>query len=387
MSNKKVKIARIATVPIALIGYKHMLESLEKNEFETSLIVSPGDHFEEIKDIKISNVYPINISREISPIKDLWSIIRLVMHFVKADYKIVHSNTPKAGLIVAIAGYIARVPIRLHTFTGQRWTTLHGMKRKILVYIDKLIGILNTHCYADSPSQVEFLITNGLIARSKISCIHKGSFAGIDLQRFNYQKLHSCQDDLLKKFGLDSAKLKIVYVGRIVKDKGIEELVNAFNLVTKKIENIELILVGPFEKENSVSEEIRKQIISSSQIKSIGFYPRPEEYLAIADIFCLPSYREGFGSVILEAAALKLPSIGSNITGIKDAIVDTVTGLLVPSHNVDKLAEAIEVLCLNESLRMSMGESAYQRVINDFDANFINSCVAKEYRRLLSTLS
>jgi len=382
--NKKFKICRIATVPIALYGSKHQLVELSREGIDLTIVCTPTDLFMELEDNKHYKLFGISISREISFFSDLTTLVKLFLFFKKNKFEIVHSHTPKAGILVAISAFLARVPCRVHTYTGQRWVTLKGPKRKILILCDTIISKLNTFCFADSPSQVDFLIEKKIVNPKKTSCLKDGSIAGIDLNRFSFEKFTPRNEKTRKDLNISSQDIVITFLGRVVKDKGIGELVKAFLKINKKHTNIKLLLLGPIEKNHELSNEIITTIKQEKNIIHLGFVTEPEKYLAISHIFCLPSYREGFPSVILEANALKVPAIGTNIVGLKDTIINNQTGYLVEQFDTDDLTEKLNILISNNDLREEMGEFAYQRVIKSFSSKVITKELARKYKSFIN---
>jgi len=350
-----------------------------------TVIASRDEMSDELTASQNFTYLPINIEREINPIKDFRSLIALTLAFKKNKFDIIHSTTPKAGLLCAIAGFFSGTRVRLHTFTGQPWVTMSGVKRTILKLCDKMIGLLNTHCYADSESQKSFLIFNGIIKASKISVIGAGSLAGIDLARFDPARYSQGDLSTLRtELGIPELSKVLLFVGRITPDKGIIELISAFNLVASKEPDIYLVLVGPFESDGS---DIIEQSISAGargRLKIVGYSSEPEQYMALADLLCLPSYREGFGTVVIEAAAMGTPTIGTDIYGLSDAIVEGETGLLVPVRNVAALETAILFTLNNKPLLSSMAEAARRRALEDFGVDKCSDLLINEYRGFMN---
>ncbi len=368
-----LKVARVSTVPHSILSYAHHYEYLQESGCDITIICSPGEGFDELSQTKVSKVYPLEIKRKIDPLNDLKSVYYLVKFLQKEQFDILHSNTPKAAIVAALAGFIARVPVRLHTFTGQRWLTLKGPKRWLLMFIDWLVVNLNTHCLTDSPSQTQFMIESLHLIKDKMSWIHKGSFAGIDFNRFDYDKIEK----------EDGHPPRISFLGRVVNDKGICELLDAFAEVKKEIPESELVIIGPYEKEHDpLPQEYEKRLFQQAGVKAIGHHSRPERVLINSDVFCLPSYREGFGSVVLEAAALKVPSVASNIYGLSDAIVDGETGLLFEKKNIKELSQKLITLLRNKKLRSILAEKSYLRVKQDFS----HQVVAKQLKECYLSL-
>ena len=372
---QKIRVLRVVSVSM---GFSHIWGQLKiyKEEGRDIILASSRDEFfSKIQELDLP-FEGLNICRAISPLRDLISIYQLIKIIQKTRPHILHSSTPKAGLICAISGILTQVPVRIHTFTGQRWATLNGIKRWLLKKIDTFIACVNTKVYSDSSSQNQFLIEQGVVKKGKISCLHKGSLGGIDLKRFNRDSAVP-REEVLKEYKIPSQATILLYLGRINRDKGISELVQAFsNLNKKKIEPTYLFLVGPFEdKSIKLSENIEN-------IKVLGTTLNPEKFYSIADIFCLPSYREGFGSVILEASAYGIPAVGTRIPGLIDSIEESVTGFLVESRNTFALEMALENMICQKDLRKKLGQNAYERVVRDFDYKLIAKKQWQEYQLL-----
>lgn len=284
---------------------------------------------------------------------------------------------------------LTRVPIRIHTFTGQPWVELAGLKRRIPRECDRITAKLATYCYADSASQRDFLISEGLVSPGKIAVIGKGSISGVNLLRFSLTKWGGeTARQTRHELGIPKDAMVIVFVGRVVRDKGIVELLAAFELLADTNPDVHLLLVGPFEPDRDpLPTATLKRLQSHPRVHGVGFSPSPEKFLAASDIFCLPSYREGFGSVVVEAAAMKLPAVATRVTGLVDAVVDGATGLIVPPKNVNRLAEALRTLADSKELRQALGQAARERAVRDFDAKIINEAVVAEYFRLQQRFS
>ena len=353
---------------------------------EVVIVSSDGPERKKIRLDKRLRYYSIEIPRNINFLKDFSALIRLLQFFRQQNFDIIHSTTPKAGLLAAVAGYLAGAPIRLHTWTGQQWVTFSSTKRIVSRMADRLIGFLDTHCYADSRSQMKFLVKEGIIKKEKISVVGENSLSGVDLERFDPARWTPEKKRCIREGLSISTKSKIIiFVGRITKDKGIFELVNAFEALLKHGYDAVLLLVGPFDQERGGLATISGADINRNQrIRLVGYSEKPEQYLAIADIFCLPSYREGFGTVVIEAAAMGLPSVGTRIDGIVDAIVDGETGILVSPMDENALMEALKLLIDNSELRSIMGQKARRRCIRHFSMESINRALAEEYARLLA---
>jgi len=306
-----------------------------------------------------ANLENIRIIRPISPFADAKSIWNLTRFLKKNKFVIVHSVSPKAGLITAVSGWLARTPIRIHWFTGQVWVLTQGPKRLLLMNLDRLIALLATSVLVDSPSQREFLLDQRVIKASKSSVLGAGSISGVDTKRFR-PNLES-RNAVRKELGIEDPKAPIIlFVGRLSKDKGLDTLLAVFasgELTNKPF----LLLVGP--DEDSYKSRLSR-ILGAQMERSryIEFTQEPERYMAAADIFCMPSLREGFGLSIIEAASVGLPAVASQIYGITDAVEDQLTGILTTPGSYLELLEALNRLLLNSTERAIMGAMARKRV-------------------------
>jgi glycosyltransferase involved in cell wall biosynthesis len=384
-SPRPLRICRAVTVPFTFgTLLREQLGYLAQQGIDITLVSSPGTALEEIgKSLRLS-YYPVPMSRNPEPRRDLLSLVALIRLFRYERFDIVHSSTPKAGLLTALAGVLARVPVRIHTFTGQVWMGMHGLSRGIMRWCDWLIGHLDTHCYADSASQRDFLVNEGLVVASRISVLGAGSISGVDLERFNPKVFGGERAAALRReLGVSEQSLIILFVGRLTKDKGIRELVSAFRMLQIDGKDVELILVGPFEPERDpLPRETLYELSHNPRIHVVGFSREPEKYMATADVFCLPSYREGFGSAVIEAAAMGVPAVVSRVVGLVDAVVDGQTGLLVAPKEVDALKEALTKMLSAPEIRHRMGRAARERAVRDFDSRIVNRLVIEEYKKL-----
>ncbi len=321
------------------------------------------------------HVIDIPIQRKISPWSDLRCYFKLKHLFKREKFTLVHSVSPKAGLLAMIAARRVKVPVRLHTFTGQVWSTKTGLKRAILKAFDRAIANRTTVALVDSKTQMEFLVKHNIVGESSSKVLGDGSISGVDCERFKPNP--QVRLDVRQQLGTDMSSVVMLFVGRLKKEKGILELVEAFSKAKTTCQEMELWLVGPDE------EDVQQKVGLLEGIKYVSFTSEPQQYMASADILCLPSYREGFGSVIIEAGACGIPSIGSNIYGLQDAIVDGETGILVKPKSVDALATAMLQLSQDESLRVQMGKAAQKRAIDSFPHDLLTDAILNMYSELL----
>lgn len=383
-----ISLARVATVPYFVVSQlSGQLDAIVRSGMDVSVISSDGPELGKLKSGALPiRTITVEIARSISLAKDVLALWRLFFLFRRERFDIVHSTNPKAGLIAAVAGLFAGVPVRLHTFTGQPWVNLHGPVRWGARLADSLIGRLNTQCYADSESQRQFLIEQGVISPDRVSVIGAGSIAGVDLERFNVARF-SVQEraHMRVKLGIPVGVPVLLFVGRITADKGVRELLLAFHELKQTGSHAHLVFVGPFDLERSTGKEITRSAIDAiPHTHIVGYSEQPEIYMAIADILCLPSYREGFGTVVIEAAAMAVPTVGTNIYGLSDAVVNGGTGILVPPRDSTALRRALSGLLDDPARCGAMGVAAKHRAEQLFDAKKINEIVIAEYCRLLS---
>ena len=328
--------------------------------------------------------FSVEIARNINILKDVKSLFDLYIFLKMNKYDIVHSSTPKAGLITAISAFLARVPVRIHTFTGQRWATKKGLSRKFLMFFDKIICQLNTELFADSQSQIDFLVKNKIVQEGKMKVIHYGSFGGIDVEKFNTNKELNNQEGITSNLKLNNNSLVLIFVGRINRDKGIVELILAFHSLSQKNYNIDLIIVGSMDdKLDPLPDNVKVLMKNDVRIHCTGYSATPQKYLAMANVFCLPSYREGFGTSVIESASMGLPSICTRIPGLVDAVVDGETGILIKKESQSELESAIITFIDNPKMISIMGKKAKSRAINCFQYEPIANQLIKEYRSFL----
>lgn len=325
------------------------------------------------------NVVNISINREVSLISDFKVLFQLILLFYKSNFMLVHSVSPKAGLLAMMASFINFIPVRIHTFTGQVWSTKEGFFKRILKWIDYLIGILSTEVIVDSYSQQCFLINENIISKSKSIVFGKGSISGVDLEKFKFNV--KTRKELRTDLSLSEDTIVFLFVGRIKKEKGILELLEAFSKIRELFSKIELWIVGPDE------DNLIKTINDFSKIRLFPLTKNPEKYMISSDILCLPSYREGFGTVIIEAGACGIPSIGSDIYGLKDAIKDGETGILVKKKSIDDLVQAMILLVEDKDLRKKLAKGAKEYVQLFFSQDLISKELLDFYSKKLEKVS
>jgi len=323
-----------------------------------------------------ARLYHVEIRRNISPWHDLKALCCLWHQYRKNKIAAAVSVTPKGGLLGITAAALAGVPIRIHWFTGQVWASKQGIARWLLKRIDQCMALMATHLLADSASQRAFLIKEGITRANKIQVLGNGSISGVDTKRF--QPNEEARTRVRSSLGINQTDFCFIYVGRMKREKGTSDLLEAFSSLSQKHSNIHLLLVGP-DEEHLLDDSL------PSNIHSVGFTKEVEDYMAAGDVFCLPSYREGFGSVLIEAAAVGLPAVASRIYGITDAVVEGETGLLHQPGNIAELTKCLSDLLNNPLKCRELGTNGSQRAnekfsresIEDLFSHFLRDCLQK----------
>jgi glycosyltransferase involved in cell wall biosynthesis len=380
----KQSLVFVATTPFAVNAFlrTHLLALAET--YEVTLCVNTTA-YPLVDDVAHAVwVRHVDIARKIAPWQDLRALFQLLSCFRDIRPATVHSLTPKAGLLAMLAGWLARVPWRFHTFTGQVWANKTGVGRFLLKGIDRLIVLCARRVFADSASQCRFLEEEGVVRRGGVTVLGQGSVAGVDLARFH--PAPEARAALRAETGVADAIPVFLFVGRLVRDKGVFDLVEAFAALSARHAQWELWMVGPDEEGLQASLQADGERLGA-RIRWFGPTPTPERYMAAADVFVLPSYREGFGSVIIEAAACGIPTIAYRIDGVIDAIVVDRTGCFVAKGEVDELALAMERLGGGPEVLASLGKAARQRAVDDFSSSTVSAAWLAFYRSVLKEMA
>ena len=380
MQTKRQKICIVATVSFALNVFMRPHIAMLAEQYEVSLIANGVS--QDVEAMLGENVrfVSINISRKISIWRDLITLIQLYKLFHKERFDVVHSLTPKAGLLAMVAGFVAVIPNRVHIFTGQVWVNKLGVSRWLLKVLDKLTATCATNLLTDSFTQKQFLIEQHIVKEDKIIVLGNGSVCGVDVVRFRPDL--AIRNQIRNEFGIPECAIVYLYLGRLNKDKGIEDLALAFKAIANRNSTVHLLVVGPDEggMDNELCSILNECL---SQFHRVGLTNSPEYYMACADIFCLPSYREGFGSVIIEAAAVGVPSVASNIYGLVDSVIDGETGILHEPKNIEELTKALFKLTTENELRKKMSKQAMDRAHDLFPQAIVVDAMRIFYQKIL----
>lgn len=360
--NSKFKIVLISNTSSFFNSF--MINHIRKLSKKYKLIIC-CNNVSDLKKKIPSNVslVDINFKRGFNIFYDFIAFLDILLFFIKNRPNYSISFTPKIGLIVAVTSFIVRTPHRTHWFTGQIWANQKGLSKLFFKIIDKLIFSLSHNVLVDSLSQKKFLIKQNIISNKKSIVLHKGSVGGVDTERFKFNKLIRIK--LRKKLLISKDTFVFLYLGRINKDKGIIDLVKAF----EKIQNnhdIMLIFVGPVE-----DKKILKFLNYTKKTLHFDFSSNPEDWFSLADILCLPSYREGFGTVVIEAASSSIPTLCSNIYGLQDSIIDNKTGFVHKKGSINDIKKKMLYIIQNKKRTKKIGFFARIRAKKYFDQNIV----------------
>lgn len=386
----KDKLIRITTVPISL---EKLLEGqlvFMQQYFKITAISADKEKLEKLgKEINVPT-YHVEMSRQITPFNDLKAVFELY-RFLKAEKpSIVHTHTPKAGIVGMMAAYFANVPIRLHTVAGLPLMEANGIKRKVLNFVEILTYRFATKVYPNSKGLYDFIISEKFAPQKKLKIIGNGSSNGIDTSHFD-PSLFSVNDkeSLRQRYDIPLNAFVFIFVGRLVGDKGINELVAAFKKLSTQSPQVSsspfLLLVGPLETElDPLKKETFDEIDNNENIISVGFQQDVRPFLAISDALVFPSYREGFPNVVMQAGAMGLPSIVSNINGCNEIVIEGENGIIVPSKDVDALQKAMSLLLNDSELYTSIKINARKMIVERYQREQVWQALKKEYDLLLS---
>lgn len=382
MSNNENKAKLLRVVTQAEVVPWHLKNFIERSENDYELFITGNNVSRYKKEYPYVTFIDNKILRKTSLFYDFKALMFLIFICIKIRPNIVHSIMPKSGLLTSIAGFITFCPIRIHTFTGQVWATKKGLVRQFYKNVDKLIFKLSTVCLTDSPSQSNFLYDNGFqIDKKPIHYLGKGSLSGVNLEKFDINIVKD-RHVLRSELGIQSNDFVYLFLARKSIVKGITELIESFAKIAH-IPNVKLLFIGPDESEGYLDELLKKHKKIVSKIISLDIVKNHEKYIAVSDVLCLPSSSEGFGTIVIEAAALGIPCIGFDIVGLSDSIEHGHSGVLVPFNNVNEFSIEMTNLYENSKKLKEMKLNARNRVIRYFSADVIYSLHDKFYKSLL----
>lgn len=379
MIQYKKKIIRAVTVAQSIGFFVEMIPTLNQKEIEVVALSSPGKELDDLREKGVPTIV-VPMERHISIFKDMKALMALVKVFRREKPDMVHSMTPKAGLLCMLAAKMAHVPVRVHTFTGLVWSTAKGLKRRILMLTDWLTCACATHVIPEGEGVKADLQHH--ITRKPMKVLGYGNVKGVDMERFS---LRPEIVDAAK--GLRSRNLfTFLYVGRIVSDKGVNELVDAFGKLHALNPHCRLVLVGKMEENlDPLKPSTLKKILALKGIRAVGEKRNDEliAWYAASDCFVLPSYREGFPNTVLEAGAMGLPSIVTDINGSREIVENGKNGIIIPPKDENALIEAMQQMLDNDSKRDSMATAARPMIASRFEKSFVQQCLLDFYHDIL----
>lgn len=375
------KLIRITTVPVSLsVLLKDQLRYMS-HHFDVLAVSSPDKVLEQVGAREGVRTAPVLMTRAITPVKDIKALWKLYRLLKKEKPAIVHTHTPKAGLLGMMASRLAGVPVRMHTVAGMPLMENTGMKRKVLNFVERLTYSCATHVYPNSKHLAGFILENHFCNEQKMKVLGNGSSNGINTRFFQPgEELSKAACELRKKFGLTDKDFVFVFVGRLVKDKGIEELVAAFSRLKEKHPQIKLLLVGPYEPElDPLAPATHKIIESDGAIIHAGFQQDIRPFLMISQALAFPSYREGFPNVPMQAGCFNLPSIVTDINGCNEIVEHEKNGLIIPAKNVPELQNAMNRLLTDTALYLTLQSNARKMIVDRYEQKYLWELLLKEY--------
>ena len=358
--------------------FEPTVETLRKMGIEQVIVSSPGEQLDSFADRYALISHSVNMERHISPLKDLKSLWQLVKVFRKEKPDMVHSMTPKAGLLCMMAAWLTRVPVRVHTFTGLIFPSATGLKQKILILTDRITCACATHIIPEGEGVKNDLISYH-ITRKPLKVLGYGNVRGIDLNRFDPDNRENIEAaEKIRKPDI----FTFIFIGRLVGDKGINELVEAFTNLNKEMLRTRLILVGAYESDlDPLKSDTVEQINRNPAILSVGQQSDVRPWLLASDALVLPSYREGFPNVVIEAGAMRLPSIVTDINGSREIIIEGRNGTIIPPRDTDALFSAMRRFVTSDL--SSMIEETRPLIASRYERNYVASCLIEFYKEIL----
>jgi glycosyltransferase involved in cell wall biosynthesis len=375
------KLVRITTVPVSLVVLLRGQLQFMSQFYEVLAVSSKGAELDLLESQSGLRISGVNMTRKITPFKDLaalWNLYRLLK---REKPEMVHTHTPKAGLLGMLAAQLAGVPVRLHTVAGMPLLERQGLIRKVLVVAEKLTYMCATRVYPNSQAMMELIESHRYCSPKKLKVIGNGSSNGIDTSIFDPQLFTAqVKHDTRAALGIFADDIVYCFIGRMVADKGVKELVEAFFKINQHKRNTKLLLIGPFENDlDPLDQSTVDKISNHPSIIWKDFQADVRPFLSISDIFVFPSYREGFPNVVMQAGAMNLPCIVTNINGSNEIIHQEENGIIVPVKNSKALQDAMEQLTHNPALRKTLSMNARQMIVSRYDQHYVMNELLKEY--------
>lgn len=378
------KLVRITTVPISLDKLLQGQLQYMTSFYDVIAMSSNSDYLEKIGKREGVRTFPLRLTRKITPFADAFAVVTLFLWLRKERPLIVHSHTPKAGLVAMLASKWAGVPIRLHTVAGLPLMESTGLKRKLLNFIERLTYSCATKVYPNSFGLRDIILHNNFCVSTKISVIANGSSNGIDVDYFNRNEISNKLISSLKdKHTISPTDFVFIFVGRLVTDKGITEMVTAFEKVYNINSSVKLLLVGHFEPNlDPISTETLTKIKEHKAIISVGYQDDVRPYYALANALIFPSYREGFPNVVMQAGAMELPCIVTAINGCNEIIQEGINGAIIPVKNAAAVFSKMMELLEDTSYYNTLQSNARKMITSRYNQKLIWKAIHDEYLQL-----
>ncbi len=381
--NKKKKICLITTVTMTVDYFiRFTFEGYHKDGYDVSLICNMDDEYIAALPEYV-HALPIPMKRGVS-LSGIGAMLRMLKIFRREKFDIIQYTTPNASLYASIAGKLARIPVRLYCQWGLLFVSFTGIKQKIFKFVEKLTCSLSTDVEPDSFGNLRICREMGFYDENKSCVVYNGSANGVDLSKFDIKRKAQYRREIREQYGFKDDDIVLGFLGRLMKDKGFDEMMGAFGLLHTKYPQLKLFFVGYEEKSDREDQEMLKLFYECPDVvRTGGRVYDPERYMAAMDIYVFPSYREGFGTVVIEAQAMELPLVISDIPGPTDGVIRDVTAFVVPVRTVEPLAEKIELLICDEKLRRNMGEAGRRLVEKNFDSKIMLEQIIQNRNELL----
>jgi glycosyltransferase involved in cell wall biosynthesis len=381
------RLVHVTTIPLTLEFFRGQIGFMKERGFEVCAVSSPGPELEEIGRREGIGVYGVPMERRISPLGDLKAFLDLCSLFRRLEPAIVHAHTPKGGLLGVMAARMAGVKVALYTMHGIRFSTAVGIQRSVLRWAEALTCRAADRVFSVSRSNHARAVAEGLCSQNKIHVLARGSCNGVDADgRFNPEKLPSTSRlEIRHRLGIPPHATVLGYVGRIVKDKGLVVLADAWSLLRERFRDLHLVLVGPLESQDPVPQDVLNRLRRDERVRFTDWVWDPVPYYAAMDIVVLPTFREGFPVTPLEASAMEIPVVASAVDGCVEAVVHGGTGLLVPPGDRESLVAAVHALIMDSELRRRMGRLGRQRVIRTFKPEAIWQELLDHYLEMMTS--
>ena len=381
-----IKICIVSTISTTITAFfGEQLNYLQKHGFDVTVITSTSASIQNIGNKIPENVRILSVpmSRTVSPVEDIKALKSMIEIMKKEQFDIVQYVTPKGALFGALSSFIARVPVRLYLMWGLYYVTQKGIKRTIYKTIEKLICACSTAIAPDSIENCRVAVSEGLCRQNKVGLVGNGSANGVDMEYFNPENYQDQKKEIFSNYQIPEDAFVFGTIAAITGDKGINELIESFVQVEEKIKNTYLLFVGDVTEKDPVSEKTLLTIKEHPKIVHVGWQQDPPRFMAAMDVFVLPTYREGFGVVNIEASAMRLPVISTDVPGPREAIENNVTGILIPAKQIAPLVDAMIKLYSDSELRKVLGESGRQRVLEKFEQKVLWQAIVEHRQTLL----